>query len=107
MASSSSSSHTNQFTNYNARPAARIASNSSSGSSSAYSHNNNSNTIHKLWSNADMPEPFTPEMRDLQARGKDPYSNGGDLGANGGGRASTAMHHGHGGMRMGGGSGSR
>lgn len=41
-----------------------------------------------------MPEPFTPEMRDLQARGKDPYSTSGDLGGRGG------MHH-HGGMRIG------
>lgn len=93
----SSSSHTDPF---HPRPAGRIPSDSSSGSSSSYQHN-----THRGWSQhpADMPEPFTPEMRDLQARGKDPYppqvADGGDLG--GGGRGN--MHHG--GMRMGSGGG--
>lgn len=57
-----------------------------------------------------MPEPFTSEMRDRQARGKDPYlpeaADGGHLG---GGRGT--MHHAgirnRGGGASSGGSGSR
>lgn len=91
---SSSSSHPNQHP-FNSR---RNISNSSSGSSSSPSYTHNSN-VH--WPN--MPELFTPEMRDLQARGKDPYSTGGDLGGGGGGGRGGGMHHGHhGGMRTGG-----
>lgn len=98
---SSSSTHPNQYL-FESRPPGRNISNSSSGSSSSpsYAHHNNNNK--QLW--PDMPEPFTPEMRDLQARGKDPYSTGSDLGG-AGGRGSMQHHGHHGGMRMGGGGG--
>lgn len=60
----SSASHTNPFS----RPPGRIPSDSSSGDSS-WSHH------HRHWPPypPDMVQPFTPEMRDRQARGKDPY----------------------------------
>lgn len=61
----SSSSHTNPFSH---RAGARIPSNSSLGPSW---HD------HSRWSNdpADMEQLFTSDMRDRQARGKDPYSD--------------------------------
>lgn len=91
-----SSSHAAQYPSYSA--GARSSSGSSS--SSSFHHHNNHATSSKHWSNgpADMPEPFTPEMRDLQARGKDPYAHGPDLGRSGGGGRSS------GNMRMGAGS---
>lgn len=63
---SSSSSHTSPFSH---RPGARIPSNSSSGSSSWHDHNR--------WSTNpdDMEHSFTSDMRDRQARGKDPYAD--------------------------------
>lgn len=99
-AMASSSSHPNPF---HSRPASRIPSNSSSGSSSSsYPHNS-----HRHWSHnqADMPEPFTSEMRDRQARGKDPYlPEAADSGHLGGGRGN--MHHSGMRNRNGGGGGS-
>ncbi|KAF3765893.1 hypothetical protein M406DRAFT_329751 [Cryphonectria parasitica EP155] len=100
----SSASHADPFS----RPPGRILSNSSSGSSSW--------SDHRHWASHpdDMVQPFTADMRDRQARGKDPYvpeddSNGADF-ARRAGRAAPPMGihaMGGGSVRLGGGAPSR
>lgn len=90
---SSSASHTASL--FHHRPPGRIPSDSSSGSSSWHSH--------KHWAAdlVDMDQPFTLEMRDRQARGKDPYSSEVSDGGGGDGSGQRAGRIGLGGGRSG------
>lgn len=58
-------------------PGGRLSSNSSASSSS---NRGGPFHTHAHWgASVDLDQPFTPEMRDRQARGKDPYSAGDDM----------------------------